>query len=152
MSSLPRTQSKTKQVTFVKNGNILYPRTNDDYLTLRVCGIPVTDLHQDYWPLLERSRRLYGLNFHILLFKDLEDHMLEKAKSEFPYEITVSGSALTLKFPKKIKIQKLEDFVSKLRRWYAKHSFVLDEHQRRSAKSVRITLTKRNVRRRTNND
>lgn len=133
-------------VTLVQYENLLYPKTDDDYLTLKKLGIPIASIDADFFPLLERGRKLHKINFTVLTFTQLESSMFEKASAEFPYEITLTNSALVLKTPRKIKEQKLEGFVGKLQRWYAKHSIILDIHHKRTAKTLKVTLTKRNTR------
>jgi hypothetical protein len=134
-------------VNLVQHESTLYPKTDDDYQTLKGVGIPVTSIEADFMPLLERARKLHKLHFNVFSFADLESSMFEKASAEFPYEITLTNSALVLKAPRKIKEQKLDGFVQKLQRWYSKHSIVLDAQHKRTAKTVKLTLTKRSIRR-----
>lgn len=134
-------------VNLVQHESTLYPKTDDDYQILKGVGIPLSSIEADFMSLLERVCKLHKLHFNIFSFSDLESSMFEKASAEFPYEITLSNSALILKAPRKVKEKKLDGFVQKLQRWYSKHSIVLDVQHKRTAKTIKLTLTKRNIRR-----
>lgn len=142
MSIVKKRQTVT--VNLVKNKTTFYPKTDADYEVLKTdFKLPINSIDENFIPLLLKSSELYGLHFNIVEFSQLEDEMFDKLRAKWPFDLDFTKTSLVLKAPKNLSVTKLETVVSKLRVWYARHGLVLDVSSKKSSKSIKIVLTKR---------
>lgn len=130
-------------ITLVRNGTVLYPLAESDYEDLRQSGCPITNLTNDYLPLLGSLLRSHQKKIQIVSFDPIEAEMLRtKILPKWPHPITATQAAVTLTIPKGEDEERAEKLQQALKRWYRNHYISFEISIKRTAKKITVTMRK----------
>lgn len=128
-------------LTLVRNGGLIYPRTDSDYEVLLNLGIPANNLTADFIPSL-LNYLPSNVKHTIVKFDELEEQMIERFESRWKREVNFTAKAVTLVYSKDTTETLVEKAVTSLRKWYRGHFYRLEASEKRSGRSTKLVLTK----------
>lgn len=132
-------------VTLVKRGSVLYPKSDLDYKVLLGCKVPVYRITEDFVPTLVALGNKNNVTFTTLDFAELELKMFEKVQERWPFEAALTKTGLVFKAPKKLKRERFEKMLFAIRQWYSKHWIIVEFTEKKTAKSLKLYLSKRDT-------
>jgi hypothetical protein len=132
------------QVSFVKNGPVLYPRSEQDYQITVAIGVPTFKIAQTFWPALVHRLEQRKAKVRVSSFEDEHEKVLATIQDKWPTGIIVSGRTVSLEAAKGKQSQRqLLNLVTALQEFYQRHLFKVEVTTRRFPKKIRYQLERK---------
>lgn len=133
-----------QQVSFVKNGPVLYPRTEQDYRVTVSIGVPTFKIDQTFWPALVYRLEQRKAKVTVFTFEEEHEKVLATIQDRWPTGIIISGRTVSVEAAKGKQSQRqLLNLVTALQEFYQRHMFQVQVTSRRFPKKIRYQLERK---------